>query len=499
MELLIIGFDGADHQLMRELVDEGKLPNIQEVMENGAYGELESTSIPITPCAWTSMMTGKNPGKHGIFDFTRVTPEGLEVVNFDDVEDDTIFDILSDDYSVGTLNIPATYPPRDVNGFMVSGMMTPSIEKSSNDEDVIRILEEEDYLIEVPETNTGSSEDRLIESCYETLDVRKRTAKRLMEEKDPDIFMPVFTVGDRISHWFWKYHDPSHPKFEESDYRYEVERIYQEIDDAIGELIEEAGGLERTNVAIVSDHGFTGLYRSLNLNRLLMDEELLKLKKRPSTQVRKLLFEFGFTLENIYRFVSFLGLGNFVKSRADNPESKWTDLLSLPFLSFSDVDFDRSKAYSALHFGPVFLLDEDAEDEVVEVLKDLEHQGEKVVENIERGEDVFYGRNEGAAPDIVYHTKGMHYQAHRYFEFGSNRIFSWPSNMDSGHHRLEGVFVAAGPDIEEKGEIEGAEITDVAPTLLTALGEKVPGDMDGEVLRVTSTDAEYDEAVIDDF
>lgn len=497
MELLIIGFDGADFELVQELADEGKLPNIQELMESGTYGELESTQIPITPSAWTSFMTGKNPGKHGIFDFTKVTSKGLEVVSFNDVEDDTIFDIISEDYSIGTLNIPATYPPREVNGFMVSGMMSPSIEKATNDEDVKRILKEENYLIEVPGTYNGSNEEKLLEQCYETLETRQNTAEKLMDEKDMDVFMPVFTVGDRISHWFWKYKDPEHPEFEESDYRREVEKIYREIDSNIGKLVEKAG--DDTNVVLMSDHGFTGLYKGLNLNKMLMKEDILQIKRNPLSQLRYLAFKAGLTMENVYKIVRKLGMEEFVKSAADNPENdRMRKLMSLPFLSFSDVDFERSKAYSALHFGPVFSLDEHEEDNVVELLEDLEYKGEKVVENIERGEEIYHGKFAEDAPDIVYHTEGMHYQAHRYFEFGSNKVFSQPFNTESGHHRLEGIYVASGPDFENKGR-KDASIIDIAPTILSMMGEKIPGDMDGEVLDISEGGIEYDETVISDF
>lgn len=497
MELLIIGFDGADYELVQELVEEGKLPNIQELMDSGTYGELESTQIPITPSAWTSFMTGKNPGKHGIFDFTKVTSKGLEVVSFNDVEDDTIFDILSRKHSIGTLNIPATYPARDVNGFMVSGMMSPSIEKSTKDEDVKKILKEEDYLIEVPGTYNGSNEEKLLEQCYDTLEKRENTALRLMDEKNMDIFMPVFTVGDRISHWFWKYKDSEHPEFEESDYRREVEKIYSEIDSAIGRLVQKAG--EDTNIVMMSDHGFTGLYKGVNLNKMLMDQEMLHIKKNPISQLRYLAFKTGLTMENVYRVVRKLGLEEMVKSAADNPEKdKLRKILSLPFLSFSDVDFERSKAYSALHFGPIFCLEDEAEDTVIELLEELEYGGEKVVENIERGEDIYHGRNAENAPDIVYQTTGMHYQAHRYFEFGSNKVFSEPFNTESGHHRLEGIYVASGPDFENKGR-KDASIMDVAPTILSMMGERIPGDMDGEVLDISDGDVEYDETVISDF
>lgn len=500
MDLLIVGFDGADYELMNELVSDGELPNLKKLMERGSYAELESTAIPITPSAWTTFMTGKNPGKHGIFDFTKVTPEGLEIVSFSDVEDDTIFDIIDDKNTVGTLNIPATYPVRDVNGFMVSGMMSPSIEKSTNDEEVKQILEEQNYNIEVPGTYNGNNEEKLLKQCYDTIDIRQNTALELMRQKDLDVFMPVFTVGDRISHWFWKYHDPQHPEFEESDYRDEVRKIYRQIDENIGELIEEAGGLENTNVAVMSDHGFTGLYYGVNLNKLFMENDMLKIKKNPISLSRYTGFELGVTMENAYRIVRKLGMEEMVKSAADNPDDdKMRKILSSPFLSFTDIDFEKSEAYSALHFGPIFTLEDEADEKVVELLRNLEHSGEKVVENIVRGEDIYHGRNSDKAPDIVYHSQGMHYQAHRYFEFGTNKVFTEPFNTESGHHRLEGIFVAAGPDIENNGEIEDAHIMDVTPTLLTVMDYAVPADMDGKPLDIAVNDFEYDETAISDF
>ena len=500
MDLLIIGFDGADHDLINRFVDEGELPNIEKIRENGSHGMLESTAIPITPSAWTTFMTGKNPGKHGIFDFTRVNPKGLEVVSFNDVDEKTIFEILSEDKKVGTLNIPATYPPKNVNGFMVSGMMTPNLEKSTDHDEVLEILRKNDYTIEVPGSYNPKKERKLLDDCFETLGKRHRTALDLIEKQNPDVFMPVFTVGDRVSHWFWKYHDENHPEFQESEFNDAVREVYRRIDTAVGELLESSGGLEETNVVIMSDHGFTGLYHGLNLNRKLMDEGLLELKNSPISRFRKIAYDAGMTMENAYQLVKKLGMEEKVKSAADNPDSnRKREIMSMPFLSFGDVDFENTHAYSALHFGPVFLNTEEHRENVIEILEELEHEGEKIVENIEHGEDLYHGPYADQAPDIVYHTKGMHYQGSRYFEFGSNKVITKPFNNESGHHRLEGIFAMAGPDFEQNGEIKGAHIMDIAPTVLKALGKEIPGDMDGQPLKVSSRKTKYDEAAISDF
>lgn len=267
MDLLIIGFDGGDPKLLQQWVDEGRLPHFAEIMEDGVFRELRSTELPITPSAWTSFMTGKNPGKHGIFDFTKVTDDHeLGIVSFADVDEPTVFELV-EDHGVATLNVPATYPPRDIaNGVMVSGMMTPSINQATTDADTVEMLREIEYEIEVQDTYDGSNEDAVIKKLEEMLDKRTEAAKKMIEEEDPDVFMPVYTAVDRASHWFWKHMDENHPAHDPGDeeYRDVVRRFYEKMDAAVGELLETVD--EDTTVMVMSDHGFAGLEHGLNLN-----------------------------------------------------------------------------------------------------------------------------------------------------------------------------------------------------------------------------------------
>ena len=128
--VLLIGLDGATFDVLGPLMRDGVMPELKDLMDNGTWGPLESTRPPITPAAWTTFMTGKGPGKHGIIDFLRYDPK-TNRLSFNDnkkisTKAKTIWQILSDkNYRVGSINVPMTFPPEPVNGFMISGFDTP--------------------------------------------------------------------------------------------------------------------------------------------------------------------------------------------------------------------------------------------------------------------------------------------------------------------------------------------------------------------------------------
>ncbi|MBI4838806.1 MAG: alkaline phosphatase family protein, partial [Nitrospirae bacterium] len=131
IKVMVIGIDGATFDVINPLISRGKLPNLKQLIDNGASGQLKSTMPPLSPAAWSTFQTGKNPGKHGVFDFFRNSPgeHGYLPVNSTFLKSKTLWEILSDyGKRVGVLNIMFNYPPREVNGFIVSGKETPSEE-----------------------------------------------------------------------------------------------------------------------------------------------------------------------------------------------------------------------------------------------------------------------------------------------------------------------------------------------------------------------------------
>ena len=129
--LLIIGLDGATFDVLNPMIDAGRMPHFKRFMENGVSGVLESTKPPITPAAWTTFMTGKGPGRHGIVDFEKYDIEShtLTFNSTFEIREKTLWELLSEKgLKVGSINVPMTYPPKPVNGFMISGFETPSID-----------------------------------------------------------------------------------------------------------------------------------------------------------------------------------------------------------------------------------------------------------------------------------------------------------------------------------------------------------------------------------
>ena len=124
--VLVIGIDGGTFDLIQPWAEAGDLPNLSQLLAEGVHGPLESTLPPVTAPAWTTFATGKNPGKHGVFDFIRPTGGEFDMINATSIRAPTLWQILSEaDRTVGVMNVPVTYPPSKVNGFVIGGMLSP--------------------------------------------------------------------------------------------------------------------------------------------------------------------------------------------------------------------------------------------------------------------------------------------------------------------------------------------------------------------------------------
>lgn len=493
MELMIIGIDGMEPSLYEEWKDE--LPNLKSIEEEGGFERLESTYIPLSAPAWASFMTGKNPGNHGIIDFVELQEDySVKPLSGKDLDDRKLHQMISEEYKVGTVNMPYSYPPEPLNGFNVSGMTAPGTDADfAYPEDLQKELREDDYRIEWTEVFEEGREERSIKDIENILDKRSEAFRKVLR-RDPEVFMGVFSISDRVQHWFWKHMDETHEMHRERHEPYSdtIKNVYKRIDRELGDLIEEE---DPENIIVLSDHGFGPIEKGLNINQWLMEKGYLSVKRSPLSLAKYAGFKAGLTLENVYSFVQKLGLSRYTKKSSEETRGK---LLKL-FLGFEDIDWDRSKAFSVGNFGPIYLNDsrwsqpgidesekEEMRESIIEDLKTLEHNDEVVIDSIVKGEEVFEG--DGKIPDIVFRTKDMRYMTCRYFEFGSDEVItSTPARGLNGHHRPEGVLFASGSDIDSPSE---GSIEDLAPTIMHLLDMEIPADMDGEVLDIFSEDSE---------
>ena len=492
MKLMVIGIDGMEPSLYEKWRDE--LPNLRKIEEQGGFERLESTYIPLSAPAWASFMTGKNPGNHGIIDFVDLQDDyTVQPLSGADLKDRKLHQIVSEKYEVGAVNIPYSYPPEPLNGSVISGMTAPGTDIDfAYPEELQEELREEDYRIEWTEVFEEGREERSIRDIENILEKRSEAFRKVLK-RDPEVFMGVFSISDRVQHWFWKHMDEDHEMHRErhKEYSDTIKNVYKQIDKEVGEMIQDKNP---ENVIVLSDHGFGPIEKGLNINQWLMEKGYLKVKRSPLSLAKYAGFRAGLTLENVYTAVQKLGLSRYTKKSSEETRGK---LLKF-FLGFEDIDWERSRAFSIGNFGPIYINDsrwsepavedsefEEVREKLIEDLKTLKHGDKTIIDEIVKGEEVFEG--DGKFPDIVFRTEYMRYMTCRYFEFGSDKIITeTPARGLNGHHRPEGVLFASGKDIDAPQE---GKIEDLAPTILHMLDMEIPGDMDGEVMEIFRQDS----------
>ena len=496
--VLVIGIDGGTLDLIRPWAEEGHLPSLARLMEEGAWGRLESTLPPVTSPAWPTFATGKNPGKHGVFDFIRPSGGDFEMVNSTYIQARTLWQILSDaGRKVGVINVPVTYPPRPVNGFIISGLLSPHSGHFTYPEDLLDPYRGElgPYRIAPSVQYKPGGEEPFIEDLLDLVERRGRYALRLMEDHPWDFLMVHFQATDVLQHAFWKFVDPTHPRHDPEAARRFVpamQEVFRRVDNFIGRMVDR---LDRGDTVIVmSDHGFGPLHWVVNLNLFFLEKGLLYLKRDPFTRLRAGLFRAGLTPASVWHLIERAGLQNYVwlvsKSTRNKVVSK--------FLSFDDVDWSRTVAYSIGHVGQIYInlkgrephgIVEPGEEyrevreRVIEALRDLRHpeSGKPLLDRVIPGEEVTHGPYARRGPDLHVIFDGYRAIAFPLFATDS-RVVTRQIRGDSGCHRLHGLLIAWGAGVRPGLAPEDAHIMDLAPTILHLMGLPVPDDMDGKVL-----------------
>jgi predicted AlkP superfamily phosphohydrolase/phosphomutase len=500
-KLLIFGLDGATFDLIRPWAAQGHLPNLKRLIEGGVSGDLNSTLPPVTSPAWPSFMTGMNPGKHNVFDFIRPDAGDFTLVNATSIRAPTIWQIASEaGLRVGAMNVPVTFPPQKVNGFMVTGMLSPSDAEITYPKSLLGPYTKAlgPYRVALRVQYKEGNEDEFLDDALDLIETRGRYALQLMTDQPWDLFMVHFIVLDNLQHAFWKFIDPTHPRYRPElaeKYGDSLLQAYSRVDEQVGRLIDRAQDIGGDiNVVVMSDHGFGPLHYIVNLNMHFLRHGLLHLKRNPWSQFKALLFRFGWTPATVYRLLELTGLQNVVARVSKQSRNQVVSR----FLSFHDVDWDRTIAYSMGHVGQVYLnrrgrethgIVEDGEpyqaarDRVVAVLRQLTHPetGKPLLDEVYFGPDVTSGPYADHAPDLHLVFDGYRCISFPLFAT-SNKVVTRQIRGDSGCHRANGIFVGYGPAFRQDAMVEGSQIVDLAPTILYLLGLPVPDAMDGQVL-----------------
>jgi len=453
---LVIGLDCAPPQLVFDRwLDE--LPAIRSLTERGSFGVLRSCDPPITVPAWSVMTSSRNPGALGIYGFRNRRDhsyDGLSFATSRSVRVPRVWDILSaHDRPVIVLGVPGTYPVTPVNGAMVACFLTPDVETSQYThppelkDEIAQVVGR--YLIDVPDFRT-EEKDRLLGDLEEMTDKRFRLAEHLLATRPWDLFFMVEMGTDRIHHAFWRFTDPEHRLFEPGN-RYETAILdyYRRLDERIGRLLRFAD--EDTAVLIVSDHGAKRIDGGICVNEWLRQEGYLVLKEEPSGPSRLTP-----DLIDWSRTVAW-GEGGYYCRLFLNVEGREPEGL-VPAADYERVRGELKAKLEALG----------------------DERGRPIGTVAHRPEDLYPERN-GVAPDLMVYFGDLLWRSVGQVGTGAVHVFENDTGPDDANHAHEGLYVLAGGGAEPGAGPE-RDIRDIAPTLLTLLGEPVPAEMEGKSL-----------------
>ena len=459
-KVLVIGLDSASPELVFDQWRDD-LPNFKRLMDDGVWGKLESCIPAITVPAWSSMMASQDPGTLGVYGFHNRGDYSYQkniLANSNSVKADRVWDILSRmGKQVITVGVPQTYPPKPVNGIQVSCFLSPSTRNPDRPftypASVMQEIEQTvgEYLVDVPNFRTDDKE-YLLHQIYTMTERRFQLVKRWIADKEWDFFMLVEMGIDRIHHGLWKYHDPTHHKYEvHPAYNHCIHDYYCYIDSEIGQILELVD--ENTTVFIVSDHGAKRMDGGICINEWLIREGYLTLKSQPTKLIPIDKCEIDWSKTKVW------GDGGYYGRIFLNVEGREPQGIVKP----AEVEALRDELKEKL-----------------ETLVDL--NGVNIGTKVYKPQEIYKACN-GVPPDLIVYFGDLSWRSVGTVGYRSIYTFENDTGPDDCNHAQFGMVIKHDPDVHEGPggrELTGLQLMDMAPTILKQLGVAIPGDMQGK-------------------
>jgi predicted AlkP superfamily phosphohydrolase/phosphomutase len=482
---IVIGLDGATFTLLQPLMDEGNMPNLKKIMENGASGILYSTYPPLTAPAWSSFATGKNPGKHGAHDFVIRKKNGdMVIIDSTRINGKKIWNILSEyNKKVGVIHFPISYPPEKVNGFMISGFISPPGTKnltypSELFPEILKAVGDYVFNVKVPVESKWRKLDLkeiklFIDKLCREVELRYKTFKYLTRTREWDFLYVLFMSFDKVQHVLWKYlSDEEKDPRKKEIYEYTL-KCYRQIDEILGNILKEIN--EQTTLIIMSDHGFGTKKKWFYINKWLEKNGYL-VKNTKKLIIAKIKEKLGIKTEKYFEGIpaptvrrhKFLQIE---KTKAYSPNSSSYGV----FINLRGRDMhgivEKGKEYQHIR--------NELKDKLLS-LKDSE-TGHKIFEDVFSPEEIYNGPFIENAPDLILFPAEGYMVIDSLFNFSGKDLVKVKAS--EGTHRPEGIFIALDKkSIKKNIKIDNINIMDIAPTILYLMGLPVPPDMDGKVI-----------------
>lgn len=459
-KVAIIGLDCAEPSLVFEQWTKD-LPNLRQLMQNGAWGNLESCMPPITVPAWSCMCTGRDPGELGVYGFRNradYSYDKLSIATNLAIHEPRVWDILgrSGKRSI-TIGVPQTFPIiRPPNGAQVTCFLTPGIDSNYTHppelkSEIANLVGE--YMVDVKDFRTENKQ-WLLEQIYEMTEKRFTLCRHLLTTRPWELFWMVEMGTDRIHHGFWQHMDKQHHRYEPGNaLENAIHDYYVYLDRKIGELLATMDR-DKTAIMIVSDHGAKRMDGGLCFNDWLIREGYLVMKT-PITGKRK--FEFGDV--------------DWSKTRAWG-EGGYYGRLFINKIGREPHGVVPADKYEALR------------DELIAKLEALpDHNGRQIGTRVYKPEKI-YGKVNGVAPDLVVIFGDLHWRSVGTIGNPSIYTFENDTGPDDANHAQQGMYILSypGQPAQERNKRRDATLYDVTPTILKIFHEQPPAGLRGKAL-----------------
>jgi ATP sulfurylase len=457
--VLILGLDCGEPSLVFDKFRD-EMPNLKRLASSGVWGKLESVTPPITVPAWMCSMTSKDPGQLGVYGFRNRADHSYEkmfTANARSMTEPAVWDYLGhagkQSFLVG---VPPSFPPKPVSGGMIGCFLSPSTQSKFTypenlREEVLRVAP--NYLVDVPNFRTDDKQ-WLLQKIYEMTEDHFKVIRYLMKEKPWDLLMSVEIGVDRLHHGFWKYHDVTHPKHEPGNPLVNsIHDYYVWLDKQIGGVLELID--DDTSVIVMSDHGAKKMDGGITINEWLINEGYLVLDDKPQGVV---------PLEKV------------------------------------KVNWDKTRAWgSGGYYGRLFLNVQGREpngvippheyervrDELIAKLSAIpDEKGRPIATRVLKPQQI-YRATKNIPPDLIVIFGDLYWRAVGSIGLNALHTFENDTGPDDANHAQMGMFIYHDPRRNLGGrELQGLQLLDIAPTVLSELGQPVPPDMIGKTIAV---------------
>jgi predicted AlkP superfamily phosphohydrolase/phosphomutase len=458
--VVVIGLDCAEPSLVFDRFA-GRLPHLTRLRRRGLWGALRSCDPPITVPAWMSMMASKDPGTLGYYGFRNRSDHSYEKMTTATslaVHEPLLWDYLgAAGKQVILLGVPQTYPPRPVNGLLVTDFLTPSIASNYTypaalKDEIARMADVHPYEFDVSDFRTPDK-GKIRDALFRMTDKRFALARCLITTKPWDFFMMVEMGTDRVHHAFWQYMDPRHHRYVPGNpFESVIADYYEHVDRCVGALLDVIP--DDATVIVVSDHGAQCMEGGIAINEWLIRKGYLVPQKPITAPARLEAVPIDWSRTIAWGAGGYYGR-LFLNVRGREPQG---------VIAPEDYEATRDRLVAEL-----------------EALGD--HEGRPIGTRVLKPEQLYRHVRGAAPPDLFVYFGDLRWRSVGTVGTGEIHTFENDTGPDDANHAPDGLLIAAGPGIAPNGPLPGLQLMDVTPTILRLFGLGIPSDLQGHAIE----------------